>query len=1118
MSETFKEIIFSEEQKRAIRLFENDLVVFAGAGSGKTMLLVERFFHAITKEGISPDNILAITFTEKAAHEMKSRLVRQCEAKGLPQLRQDLENASIGTIHSFCARVLRENPLESGIDPFFRILSDGEARMLVEKTLDQLFEEEAGSAAWLGLLVDYGEGGLRRALKSFYEHSRSIPEGSRIFEPALHRAECERAFEELKAFIRGTLRSLRGEETLSAPEQKLKEVLEEMLSGLEAKSPEAQEMRIARALGFSEKLDKRSKKTKEEVEKLETLVTRWAEFSMEEALFPAKREFLRVFTRFKTFYETEKNKKASYDFEDLVYFVYKLFSSDSPAARRVVLRYQNLYSCMLVDEYQDTSPLQASLIDRLKHENRVFLVGDVQQSIYGFRHADPWVFRRFMENTRYEKISLSRNHRSRREILDWVNRVFTATPAAWPFGRLEAARDFLDPKPHSLEVISVRREPGKIASLTQARIAEARVLAARLQEIIRSGMAIEEKEGVLRPVSYRDFAILFKSTGSSYLYEKELESAGVPFYVLKGKGFYEKQEIVDILCCLEYLENPANDIALACVLRSPLVALSDDALFWLASSARKHAPEAPLSTALGDWDRLEITPEDKQRLKDFIGWCGILRQSKDRMKLSELVRKILLDSRYEAKLVTRSEGTRKLANIRKLLELARLFEEREMTGVSDFTRYLKSLSEEEVPEAEASIESGAGDVVTISTVHAAKGLEFPCVIIADMGAERKKGGLGDLLTSPEMGIGMKWINPLTREPIPDHTYSRIEKERLEKEAAEDERVLYVAMTRAKEHLILSGALGARQKPGASTWMDKVVSILGQEALTTDKAEAGIRIHVVQEMPAPSASTSFTNLAVEIGLQKNHWDAQRLRLDRDAGAVDYEARLAPIQKEYTQTQDLTVTDLLIASLDRADRQAVVFEEDRSPDPEEDEPQTPRNEFGTLFHSAMEYLAVKRPRVIPGSFFESGFLESLNSSERKELKQSVLKFWGGSLGQAIREAKKCYAELPFIYKTGHGVLKGQIDLVFQTPRGEWVILDYKTNRVASAGKQALAQEYEIQLGIYAFIFYKLYGEMPKTGILYFSALDETHEFSYDTRAFVRIEKELEKSFYDAATARS
>ncbi len=271
---------FSSEQREAITHFKQDVHVSAGAGSGKTAVLVERFLYAVTDLGMEPERLLAITFTEKAAHSIKKRLLEECERRKLGGISRRLENASISTIHSFCAKLLKENPIEAGVDPFFQVLGQGEADILMRQVLETVFQEAAGDTAWLGILSDYGEENLIRTFKNFYDYERAMAADSDPF------------------FI--------AEDDVSTK--------------------------------------------------------------------PIKTKILEIFKFFKTAYEDEKRKLGILDFEDLLFISFKLLSGVQKQNTSILKHYRDYFQAILVDEYQDTSPLQAALIQLLKNENNLFVL------------------------------------------------------------------------------------------------------------------------------------------------------------------------------------------------------------------------------------------------------------------------------------------------------------------------------------------------------------------------------------------------------------------------------------------------------------------------------------------------------------------------------------------------------------------------------------------------------------------------------------------------------------------------------------------------------------------------------------------------------------------------
>ena len=984
---------YSKSQTEAIETFGQNVCVSAAAGSGKTSILVERFLFSVTEKKMDPCRILAITFTEKAANEMKTRLVAECRRRGLYEVRRLLESAYIHTIHGFCSRILKENPIESGVDPLFGILGEGEAEILMNTVLDRLFEEEAQNERWLSILSESGEENIRASIKNFYNLSRAMAEERAVYE------------------------------------------------GLEN----------------------------------------------------LKKEFVRICERFREAFDREKRSRASYDFDDLLFIVYRLLSSEAPEKKAVRERYRGHFSMILVDEYQDTSPLQDRIIGLLVKNDDLFLVGDLRQSIYGFRYADPEVFKSRMKAggpNPVKNISLGENYRSRPDILSFVNGVFSRIAPSDFSGPLEPKTNFRYKKPVSVEVACVLQDDGEVSNAARARVVEARTLAALIRSWIDSGIKIEES-GILRPIRYRDIAILMRSTTSSYLYEKELSDLGIPYYSLKGRNFYEKPEIMDLVNFLRIIENPRLDIPLAGVLRSPLGALSDDGLFWLAREAKRHHKETPLSAGLEKSETIDgFSPKDRARLEKFKILLEEFRSLKNRSKVSGVLETVLRRTDYEAKLLTQSNGRQKVANVRKLIEIASAWEERGIFGVEDFTGFLKALSDREVVESEASIETQESDSVVISSVHAAKGLEFPFVIVANMGTKPQNFDRGTFLSLPGIGLGMKLKDPKTQKKSADSAYQEIERHLKARESEEELRLLYVAMTRAKEHLVLSGFLAD------NSWMKKLVGAIGWDPENLRRGEIrfnGVPVGIIPITPKKGVSEP-------VRVRKNE---TRPKDNAEAFFEEIQRRLRPVKKEYKETEDATVTDLLSASL--ADEEPIL--PSLLPD---DGAELPRNEYGTLFHGILEALVKRKMKKLSKITLKPFLGQVLSGAQAKEMEADVLRFWNGTLADAIRKARCVYPELPFIYKTRYGLLKGQMDLVFQDSEGRWVLLDYKTNRLESSSKEALAKEYEFQLALYAFVFRRLYGEGPERGVLYFSSIGQTHEFVYREEDFARIEARLEEVY--------
>lgn len=1052
----------STEQKKAAEFFKSDVAVLAGAGSGKTTLLVERFIQAVLAQKKDPLSILAVTFTEKAAGEIKERLVQAFEERELWEERRKIEEAYIGTIHSFCARVLRENPIEAVVDPAFRILSEGESQILMNRVLDELFEEETQNDAWIEILSDYGETEIRQSFKKLHSQRRAYANDGALTQ--IRRFDKEEKQAKLTILKSVELLQKALAEAATKTDEKIKENSAKLIEVF-TENTEVDWKGLSAVLEIGGDLSLQSKKVKEETAFLKEAVQEWASLAAARLSEKAKQGFLRVYFKFEEKLNVRKKEKALFDFDDLLLKAYELFTGNLPKQKAVFKRYQDYFSHILVDEYQDTSFLQHQILNLLRKKANFFAVGDLQQSIYGFRQAEPVIFKEIAGREDVARFRLSGNYRSRPEILNFVNKLFADKTDPEYFVPLNAEKAFGPKKSPAIEVICVDKSHEEVQLLEKARIVEARLLARRIRSLTESG-----------EFEYRDIAILLRGTTASAIYEKALQDDGIPFYSVKGKFFFEKQEIKDLTAYLQILENPNQDIPLAAILRSPFVTVSDEALFWLAQSVKKDDNKAPLWRAIRDLDKAaELSETDKNKILNFRKKFFALRRAKSTWRLSELIERILESGDYEAKLLTESGGRQKLANVRKLLEMSREIEEKGIFGVDDFLDFLKHMEEEGGMEAEAKIEALDQDTVKIFTIHAAKGLEFPCVILADMGQEKKKSVYGAFSFSREWGFGLKARNPVLFDQEADYAYRKSSETSLEKEKEEDLRLLYVAMTRAKEKLILSGC------DGGENWMSLVASVceIQKERFFNEEAPASAR----REMPND-------------GL----WESPvRLKAIQE--------RFVLPAKTYDHYEDLTVTDLL----GHEEEPEYEFEM------REDEDLAPRNEYGTVFHRILEYLIRNEIKTLSMSASFWKMAEFLPEAQQKELRDSVKAFWTGGLAREILASKSKYSELPFIYKTKHGILKGQIDLVYQNKKGGWVILDYKTNQLDKKDKRKLQEFYRLQLEVYAFIFYKLHGEAPLKGQLYFSFDNSVEEFAYNPSHFNDMESELQTIFTQKALER-
>ncbi len=871
---------FTQEQRQAIETLGDDVVVAAGAGSGKTGVLVERFIRIVThtlrgelpaEQQAGVENILVITFTDKATKEMKSRIVAELTRQNLIAERRQVETAYISTIHGFCSRLLQENPFEAGVDPEFRVLDEKQSRQLLRQCFEQAVAQAyATNDTEITHLLAAGQGerqygdtgeplqalaesvefalaklrGAGRSRRELERHWHSGPqETQRVSEQMVHslfiplqqelraaRATLEAArpaaLGTLKLLLETVLTATTHLEDAKMPSGVTLTALEAAHKALSGPRPPLgaapRDMELAQIMGRLKSL----------VDGLKNLFGQTAG-KEEQAVVQCHRLWgltLSVWEK----YDAAKAERGALDNDDLQAEGVRLLE-ESEGVRR---RYRRRFRHLMVDEFQDTNPLQMRLLELLHvtpnqdtsvTRNYLFVVGDVQQSIYAFRNADPSLFsgleRRYREGQTGRHVQLAANFRSRPEILQTVTQVFGE---AWrheetPFVPLTPGAAFDLSSHPCLELLLsdgvFRRDYVGL---------EAAALAARIERMV------EDRELTLtahsdarrgEPVAYRDIAVLFRALTDIQKYEEALTRRGIPYYVVGGgRGYYARPEIRDLVNVLTVLNTPMNDVALAATLRSPFVGVEMDTLARLARHARQDVSEekavrgqsGPLYPALTRLLEDPALPEaEAAKVRGFVEIADRLREQEDRLPVGHLLERLIAQTLYDARLLCRPDGRRRLANVRKLLQMANS----DWTmGVRDFIHRVRDMERLTDREGDAPTEEEAANVVRLLTIHSAKGLEFPVVFLADLGRNLIVPERGLFACDPKtFAIGTK----LGGEP--SVAYRAIGQRREATDRKEYDRLLYVAMTRAREHLVLCGNLGRNY---GYTWAESLFTTLG----------------------------------------------------------------------------------------------------------------------------------------------------------------------------------------------------------------------------------------------------------------------------------------------------
>ena len=715
----------TESQKKAVNLLGQNIIVSAGAGTGKTRVLVDRIIALVRSGKAQITEILALTFTEKAANEIKIRLSARFRELGMDSARRDLESSVISTFHSFASRLLREHPIEACVDPEFRVIKEDESDFLKEDALTEAIEESYSEADKSFLLLNqYGENPIREGLLKILTAARH--EGKSLVDFFSDNSK-KRELVCVDAKKRISEKSVK-------LAQKLKDSLD--IKGfknfLDIEDWDWEKLKEFREwYGPYRKGGK--KDLKNEWREWRNLVGELIALKIEKLGLSWCERFEKLALGFEKKYEAKKQEKNFLDFDDLQIKAVKLFSSKKLHLQKLCEKYKKKFKFILIDEFQDTNFLQLQFAGMVSGKNNLFMVGDYRQSIYGFRGAEPKLFlereKMYREGVEGVRIPLLENFRSHKSIIDFVNCFFELL---WEdeekvFEKLLSKRKEKEGRSEEKRAVEVykicakEKEPKEMS-----RMREADLLARRIQELH------------FRGVKYGEIAVLFQAMTSSGIYEHAFKVAGIPYFITSGRGFYQKEEIRDIISFLSYLENPLADITLAASLKSPLVGISDDTLFWLAKNAKKKDEKEPLSRALNEVSNIsEIKKSEKEKLNTFILLTKKLREEKDRIDLSDLIDLILKETGYELSVLTSDMGVRKYANLKKLIVLAREYEAYEKISLHTFLKILRRLETKEIRESEAQIETEKStNAVRMMSIHSAKGLEFPVTIIADMGRRK----------------------------------------------------------------------------------------------------------------------------------------------------------------------------------------------------------------------------------------------------------------------------------------------------------------------------------------------------------------------------------------------
>lgn len=983
----------TEEQETAAARRAGSMLLAAAAGSGKTSVLVERYVRAVLDDGLDPARILAITFTERAAWELKERIRTRLQNLGRRELARDTEAASIGTIHGFCARLLRADPLAAGLAPGFVILEEPTAARL---------RAAAFAAALAAAMQDAGQGELDAAAAYAPDRLRQIV-GSTYAE----------------------LRS-RGQSRPALPDPP------------PGGSPSAL---AAHAL------------------------------------------LRKLLNGYGAAYEERKRRRAAVDFDDLELCALRLL--EQPAVRA---RWMERFDMLMVDEFQDTNRRQIALLRAIEGEN-LFTVGDEWQSIYGFRHADVEVFRQREGELagRGASLALTRNFRSRPGIIEAVNAVFSARFGE-RFNPLTAAREAMQAAGAEVEVLLTdargwdREQNGGASLEAQApawRQAEARLLARRLRALVDRGRA---QPG--------EIAVLLRSMTDVSLYEAALRASGLQTSSASGE-MWEAIEVQDAVCGLRALANPLDELALHAVLCGPRVGLPADALWWLARAGRREGGGRGLwrgiCEAASSPERLEaLQPDERRRLRSFHARFLEDRRGAGERTLAELIR--LVSPGAQAARGRAGEPSA----IETLQRLAEDFEALEGRDLRGFIDHLEHLARSRAVVG-ATVPARETRAVRLMSIHAAKGLEFPVVCVADLGragSGRKAPHL--LVDGDRVGLRVPRLDGGASEESFD--YAELLRERVQAEEQEEDRILYVAMTRAREMLLLSGAASferwPKDAPGCApiAWIapalfeDLPARLASAAERPVERAgdEAGSQGHLACVLNAPGSSCESADASLAVPLATGCAPALG-----GGGAGLAGAAIAPLAGAHGPSERPGVGAFLsytaLSELERCGYRYYLERVLRLPQVPAGAGSAARRQrpageraraIGEVAHRLLERLdfagvsALSHDQVLRAAA-QSGL--RIDAAACEEIVAMMCGLGQTALAARLAAARSLHTEQPFSFALGDNQtsITGVFDAIATERDGSRLVIDYKTGTVSpQEDLEALVRrDYELQRLTYA-----------------------------------------------------
>lgn len=1039
-----------DPQREAIETIDRNVAVNAGAGTGKTKVLTERFIHILEygklEEGKEIESIVAITFTKKATQEMVERIRKELRmnfhrGEKWPRLYRDMEKANISTIHSFCGQILRENPIESKIDPLFEVMDDVKSLKLLDDSIEEAINMSLKDERLFNLMLmlkEYRTDKLREDIRGVYNLVRTVgisfKEVKDMTMEFLNDLEID---EEDIIRIKDSVIYLQSKLTKSSNIVKLKD--DPIWISFMEKS--LREEDLYQTIEYIKSKVGKPTKEVETVEKLKLALDKVL-LCKEKAYSWMYLGVLDLLILADEIYTQKKREGGGLDYDDLQIKVLNLL--DNKGVRE---KYQKKYRYIMIDEFQDTNELQKKIFYKLcsmkepLDMNNLFVVGDPKQSIYAFRGSDIGVFYDVLNDmertTSKEAITLSKNYRSVDTVINFVNTVF---------GQL------MDNRYDSLIAVNKSHNPIDVEILESSElevnseesiIFEADLIARRIKQLVDRGL-----------YGYKDFALLFRATTRNFYYEEALKNYNIPYYNSSSRQFFNRQEILDILNGLKLISNPYDIVSSIGFLRGPMACVSDNTIFMLLKNMKEN-----LFNTIREYIKGPIFPLTELEEKKLISAHDLLAymyEVKDVLSIDEILNRLLEKTNFIEGHLLMNKGKQALANIYKFQDMVLNFSDNSTKTLEDFIDYIELQKNE--AESEGVIESEDSDVVKLLTIHKSKGLQFPVVIIPEMSKDMRSF-YPRFLFSKDRGIGIK-VEDIRGK------YDLIKKELDEKDLEERKRILYVAMTRAKNMLIL-----------ANQGKDKGFKGMIKDLLNPDE------INVIKDVKidtSPTPIVKLMDLKSFMPMEDDNFlplmnlkNIPYRKFERFSISQFLSYKTCPRSFYYDYYKRLQFN---INISDESGEEESLKDDELYEENNKIQGLSPLDK-GNIIHKFCEYYR----KGINSIQLLQNIIRSYGLTADNEIIGELMPFIDNYVKyEEGQELIEIYREKPFHLKLGNNYITGIIDRINVKSDGVEIV-DYKTNKVWNKGE--LIKHYEPQLGLYSFAVEKILGRRVSSASLLF-----------------------------------